>query len=70
MKTLIITDLARSRQLDRPTMTAVRGGWKLAPLRQPAPAVADGDADAAGTRADSDVTRPRAKDNVKNIGET
>jgi hypothetical protein len=30
MKTLTITDLARSEQLDRPTMAAVRGGWKIA----------------------------------------
>jgi hypothetical protein len=29
MKTLIITDLARSERLDRPTMAAVRGGWKV-----------------------------------------
>ena len=28
MKTLTITDLARSERLDRPTMAAVRGGWK------------------------------------------
>jgi hypothetical protein len=29
MKTLTITDLARSERLDRPTMAAVRGGWKV-----------------------------------------
>ena len=29
MKTVIITDLARSERLDRPTMSAVRGGWKV-----------------------------------------
>jgi hypothetical protein len=29
MKTLTITDLARSDRLDRPTMSAVRGGWKV-----------------------------------------
>jgi hypothetical protein len=29
MKTLTITDLSRSEQLDRPTMAAVRGGWKI-----------------------------------------
>jgi hypothetical protein len=29
MKTLTIADLARSEQLDRPTMAAVRGGWKM-----------------------------------------
>jgi hypothetical protein len=29
MKTLTIIDLARSEQLDRPTMAAVRGGWKM-----------------------------------------
>jgi len=30
MNTLTITDLARTEQLDRPTMAAVRGGWKMA----------------------------------------
>ena len=30
MNTLTITDLARSEQLDRPTMAALRGGWKMA----------------------------------------
>jgi len=29
MTTLTINDLARSEQLDRPTMAAVRGGWKM-----------------------------------------
>ncbi|MES2259733.1 MAG: hypothetical protein V4724_14525 [Pseudomonadota bacterium] len=29
MKTLIIKDLARTEQLDRTAMTAVRGGWSL-----------------------------------------
>ncbi|QOL48519.1 hypothetical protein [Massilia litorea] len=29
MNTLTITDLARSERLDRPTMAAVRGGWKM-----------------------------------------
>jgi hypothetical protein len=29
MKTLTITDLARSERLDRPTMSAVRGGWRV-----------------------------------------
>jgi len=29
MHTLTITDLARSEQLDRPTMAAVHGGWKM-----------------------------------------
>ncbi|MEH6435881.1 hypothetical protein [Massilia sp. DD77] len=29
MKTLIIRDLSRTEHLDRPTMSAVRGGWKL-----------------------------------------
>jgi hypothetical protein len=29
MNTLTITDLARSERLDRPTMSAVRGGWKV-----------------------------------------
>ncbi|MEH6435884.1 hypothetical protein [Massilia sp. DD77] len=30
MKTLTITDLARTEQLDRSAMSAVRGGWKFA----------------------------------------
>jgi hypothetical protein len=29
MKTLTIKDLARSEQLDRTAMAAVRGGWKM-----------------------------------------
>ena len=29
MKTLIIKDLARTEQLDRSAMAAVRGGWKM-----------------------------------------
>ena len=29
MKTLTIDDLARSERLDRPTMSAVRGGWRV-----------------------------------------
>jgi hypothetical protein len=44
MKTLTITDLARSERLDRPTMAAVRGGWKMG-----APAYAFGDVNLAGT---------------------
>lgn len=35
MKTLTILDLARSEQLDRPTMAAVRGGWKMAAPAHP-----------------------------------
>ena len=29
MKSLAIDDLARSEHLDRPTMSAVRGGWRV-----------------------------------------
>jgi hypothetical protein len=29
MKTLTINDLARSERLDRPTISAVRGGWRV-----------------------------------------
>ena len=29
MKTLIISDLSRNEHLDRPTLAAVRGGWKM-----------------------------------------
>lgn len=38
MKTLTIRDLARSEHLDRPTMAAVRGGWKIR-AQLPAPGV-------------------------------
>lgn len=44
MKTLIITDLARSEHLDRPTMAAVRGGWKVN-----APSYTFGDINYAGS---------------------
>ena len=44
MKTLTITDLARSECLDRPTMSAVRGGWKMN-----SPAYSFGDVTHAGT---------------------
>jgi hypothetical protein len=50
MNTLTITDLARSEQLDRPTMAAVRGGWKM-----PMPAYAPGDLNYAPT-ADSSIS--------------
>ncbi|MGJ9416666.1 hypothetical protein ACHAC9_02705 [Massilia sp. CMS3.1] len=50
MHTLTITDLARTEQLDRPTMAAVRGGWKMG-----APAYAFGDVKFAGT-FDSSIT--------------
>ena len=44
MHTLTITDLARSEQLDRPTMAAVRGGWKMG-----APSYPYGDLKLGGT---------------------
>ena len=44
MHTLTISDLARSEQLDRPTMAAVRGGWKMG-----APGYSFGDLKLAGT---------------------
>ena len=50
MKNLIITDLTRSERLDRPTMAAVRGGWKTG-----APAGWSGDLAFAGAR-DSSIT--------------
>ena len=31
MKTLIITDLARTEQLERSAMAGVRGGWSMSP---------------------------------------
>lgn len=35
MKTLIITDLARTEQLDRTAMASVRGGFKMGPALYP-----------------------------------
>ena len=35
MKTLIITDLARTEELDRKAMTSVRGGFKMGPSYLP-----------------------------------
>jgi hypothetical protein len=32
MKTLTIKDLARTEELDRSAMSAVRGGWKMEPM--------------------------------------
>ena len=50
MHTLTITDLARSEQLDRPTMAAVRGGWKMG-----SPSYTFGDLTFAGS-FDSSIT--------------
>ena len=50
MKTLTITDLSRSEQLDRPTMAAVRGGWKMG-----SPSYSYGDLTFAGSD-DSSIT--------------
>ena len=50
MHTLTITDLARSEQLDRPTMAAVRGGWSMG-----APSYSYGDLKLGGT-FDSSIT--------------
>lgn len=50
MKTLTIQDLARSEQLDRPTMAAVRGGWKMG-----SPTYSFGDLKLAGSH-DSSIT--------------
>ena len=50
MNTLTITDLARNEQLDRPTMAAVRGGWKTG-----MPAYTFGDVKFAGNH-DSSIT--------------
>ena len=50
MHTLTITDLARIEQLDRPTMAAVRGGWKMG-----SPAYGYGDVKFGGS-FDSSIT--------------
>ena len=58
MKTLIISDLERSHQLDRPTMSAVRGGWKLAPRpHAPRDASIDAKQDVPRVHVDNDVTQ-------------
>jgi len=44
MNTLTITDLARNEHLDRPTLSAVRGGWKIN-----APSYSFGDTTYAGS---------------------
>ena len=48
MKTLTITDLARTEQLDRNAMSAVRGGWKLG-----SPSYSFGDVSFAGVHDSS-----------------
>jgi hypothetical protein len=58
MKTLTITDLARSERLDRPTMSAVRGGWKVG-----APSYSFGDTTYAGSY-DSSINA------AQNLGQT
>lgn len=58
MKTLTITDLARSERLDRPTMSAVRGGWKMN-----SPSFAIGDVKYAGSY-DSSINA------AQNLGQT
>jgi hypothetical protein len=54
MKTLTIKDLARSEHLDRPTMAAVRGGWRVN-ANVPA-STAGSPSFAGGAQADKDLT--------------
>ncbi len=51
---MAITDLARSEQLDRPTMAAVRGGWKMG-SQAGTPAYMPGDMKFAGS-SDSSIS--------------
>jgi hypothetical protein len=53
MKTLTIKDLARSERLDRPTMAAVRGGWRVSAK---VPASTAMSPSSAGVQADKDLT--------------
>jgi hypothetical protein len=61
MNTLTITDLARSEQLDRPTMAAVRGGWKM-----PMPAYTPGDLHYAPS-LDSSITASQSLAQVQQV---
>lgn len=61
MNTLIITDLARHEHLDRPTMSAVRGGWKVA-----APSWSFGDTTYAG-RYDSSINAVQSLGQMQNV---
>jgi hypothetical protein len=61
MKTLIITDLTRTDELDRATMTTVRGGWKFA-----SPSYAFGDITYAPT-SDSSINAAQSLGQVQNV---
>jgi hypothetical protein len=61
MKTLIITDLARTEQLDRATMTTVRGGFKYA-----SPSYSFGDFTYAPT-SDSSINAAQSLGQVQNV---
>jgi hypothetical protein len=61
MNTLTIADLPRSEQLDRPTMTAVRGGWKMG-----APAYPLGDLKFAGS-TDSSINATQTLGQMQDV---
>lgn len=61
MKTLIITDLARTENLDRATMTTVRGGFKFA-----SPSYAFGDFIYAPT-SDSSINASQSLGQIQNV---
>jgi hypothetical protein len=61
MKTLIITDLARTENLDRATMTTVRGGFKFA-----SPSYAFGDFTYAPT-SDSSINASQSLGQIQNV---
>jgi len=65
MKTLTILDLARSEQLDRPTMAAVRGGWKMG-LSPHLPAYPLGDVKIGGTH-DSSINASQSLDQMQQV---
>ena len=61
MKTLIITDLARTDNLDRATMTTVRGGFKFV-----APSYSFGDFTYAPT-SDSSINASQSLGQIQNV---
>jgi len=61
MKTLTILDLARSEQLDRPTMAAVRGGWKMGLPHYPL-----GDVKIGGTH-DASINASQSLDQMQQV---
>ena len=64
MSSILIRDLARIEPLDRPTMAAVRGGWKVGPPAPSPAAAAAGPACAEGAHVD-DTLPQRGEKTIK-----